>query len=104
MELTKLHEELKSNFLNLNCSLLKCNWDGEIDEKLEFEELELSDGITAVFNATIKGKRRENYGDWWTPSTYSYVVEVKVTHVHYYDYNGESIGSADNPICLTLNQ
>ena len=60
-------------------------------------ELELSDNITAVVDFKAEGWRHVDRGDYYTPPEEHGEITISITHVDFYDINGDKVAEHDAP-------
>ena len=61
------------------------------------KELELSDNITAVVDFKAEGWRHVDRGDYYTPPEEHGEITISITHVDFYDINGDKVAEHDAP-------
>ena len=61
------------------------------------KELELSDNITAVVDFKAEGWRHVDRGDYYIPPEEHGEITISITHVDFYDINGDKVAEHDAP-------
>ena len=61
------------------------------------KELELSDNVTAVADFKAEGWRHVDRGDYYTPPEEHGEITISITHVDFYDINGDKVAEHDAP-------
>ena len=61
------------------------------------KELELSENITAVVDFKAEGWRHVDRVDYYTPPEEHGEITISITHVDFYDINGDKVAEHDAP-------